>query len=58
MKTKLAHQADMEYRAGYQIGLAGGPEPKQGEGASRWKGWSDGRADRVEIGPGWLKEGK
>jgi ribosome modulation factor len=46
--TKLSHQAQSEYAAGYQSGLAGEPEPRREKGQSFFGGWLAGRADREQ----------
>jgi hypothetical protein len=46
--TKVGHQAQAEYKAGYRYGLTGGEEPKHEKGKSFWLGWTNGQAERQE----------
>lgn len=48
IKVDLSWQAQTEYAAGYQSGLAGEPEPRRERGQSFFGGWLAGRADREE----------
>jgi hypothetical protein len=44
--TKLAHQSQSEYNAGYASGFRGEPEPLKSKGRAHWFGWLNGKMDR------------